>query len=162
MGINLPPALAGAVRRGLEETLALRVSMAEEVALPPAFNPQRGQYPASEILYALGEVREPEELVLGLAGVDLYSPGLNFVFGQAAPGTGTAVISLFRLQDSPQLLLERAVKEAIHEVGHLLGLGHCSRRDCVMSFSNSLAEVDGKGTTPCPSCRRRLAPGSQR
>lgn len=51
----------------------------------------------------------------------------------------------------------RAVKEAVHELGHTYGLGHCRNPRCVMSFSNSLRDVDRKERDFCPSCRRKLA-----
>ncbi len=81
--------------------------------------------------------------------MDLTVPGLNFVFGLADPARGAAVISLARLYPEfygqprdPRRFKERAVKEAVHELGHLLGLGHCPDPACVMSFSNSLADTD--------------------
>jgi len=51
----------------------------------------------------------------------------------------------------------RAVKEAVHELGHTFGLDHCSDPRCVMHFSNMLADTDRKGREFCPSCRARLA-----
>jgi archaemetzincin len=48
------------------------------------------------------------------------------------------------------------VKEAVHELGHMFGLDHCSDLRCVMHFSNSLADTDRKGRDFCPSCRARL------
>jgi archaemetzincin len=61
-------------------------------------------------------------LVLGVTGVDLFVPELNFLFGLADSRQKCAVISLARLQpefyglpSNPQLFKERALKEAIHE-----------------------------------------------
>ncbi len=62
----------------------------------------------------------------------------------------------YGLPSNPQLFKERALKEAIHELGHLLGLGHCPNPACVMFFSNSLGDTDRKGPGLCPECRRRL------
>ena len=47
-------------------------------------------------------------------------------------------------------------QEAVHETGHVLGLGHC-RAPCVMAFSNSRDEARHKGRTLCDSCQARLA-----
>ena len=76
--------------------------------------------------------------------VDLYVADLNFVFGLADSHQKCAIISLARLQPEffgqpgdPQLFRERALKEAIHELGHLRNLRHCSNPACVMFFSNS-------------------------
>ena len=48
------------------------------------------------------------------------------------------------------------MQEAVHEMGHVLGLGHC-RAPCVMAFSNSRDEARHKGCKLCESCRARLA-----
>ncbi len=100
---------------------------------------------------------------LGIVNVDLYVPGLNFVFGEADTSSEVAIISLWRL--SPQhyglppnreLLLERAVKEAVHELGHTYGLGRCQDAKCIMYFSNSLVDTDRKQAAFCPKCRQIL------
>ncbi len=52
--------------------------------------------------------------------------------------------------------LERVVKEAIHELGHTYGLGHCRDARCIMYFSNSLLDTDRKGAAFCVNCRRMV------
>ncbi len=107
---------------------------------------------------ALAQVpRIPGAKMVGLLDEDITVPGLNFVFGLAEIGGQAAVVSTHRLRAGPErLFLERVLKEVIHELGHTFGLGHCRDRRCVMSFSNSVMEVDLKGADFCPLCRRRL------
>jgi archaemetzincin len=146
--------------------LGTKVVLAEPVAVPEAaYRSSRGQYDASMILNAM----RPSGLThgwkrLAVADVDLFSGNLNFVFGQADLAGPTAVISLARLRNEfyglagdPRLLVERAVKEVVHELGHTMGLGHCRDLGCVMYFSNSLLDTDRKGTAYCPGCLGKLA-----
>jgi archaemetzincin len=80
---------------------------------------------------------------------DAFAPGLNYVFGQARLPGRVAFIALARLRDSfrgrPEndvRFRERAVKVAVHELGHTFGFVHCDRTTCVMHFANSFLDVD--------------------
>lgn len=157
-----------AVLRHLSATLAQTFGCACRigVGLPAptyAYHPRRAQY-AAEMILAQLPVGEHER-VLGIADYDLYVPGLNFVFGLADPNTRRALIALPRLRPSyygqPEdtgLFLARTAKEAVHELGHTYGLGHCRNRRCVMAFSNSLADTDTKEQEFCPICREKIQP----
>jgi archaemetzincin len=132
--------------------------------LEQAYDPKRRQYLASELLAKLKKSgAAKDEKVLGIVDVDLYARGLNFVFGQADIASGVALISLCRLRQEfyelpsdNTLFLDRAAKEAVHELGHTFGLGHCKNAGCVMHFSNSLADTDWKQPAFCSKCRPKL------
>jgi archaemetzincin len=163
---SLPPAMLGFLQEGLTRELGAVVRVGPSLPFPSSCPEGLRQYPAEALLAALIQARPPgQDLVLGVAGVDLSVPGLNFVFGLADPRSHCAVISLARLYPEfygqprdPRRFKERAVKEAIHELGHLLGLGHCPDPACIMFFSNSLADTDRKGPGFCRRCRERLRP----
>ena len=161
----VPPALLDYLVDGLKKGLAAEVTQVEKVTVPSgAYDPRRRQYRAEAFLPLLTPYRTGDKrLVLGVTGVDLFVPELNFVFGLADSLHKWAIISTARLQpefyglpSNPQLIKKRALKEAIHELGHLLGLGHCPNPACVMFFSNSLGDTDRKGPSFCPECRRHL------
>jgi len=130
-----------------------------------AFNSSRIQFHSTVLLeevlkYAL---EHNLERAVGITGVDMYTAGLNFVFGEAQCPGRAAVVSTFRLRpefygEPPNrpLFLERCVKEVVHELGHTFGLGHCSDRRCVMSFSNSIYDTDFKRPNFCDRCSTLL------
>ncbi len=51
------------------------------------------------------------------------------------------------------------VKEAVHDLGHTCGLGHCRNPRCVMFFSNTLGDTDVKGPGFCAACREKVNRG---
>lgn len=150
----------------IEKIFPFSVKMDEALLQPGyAYNKRRGQYKSDLILTKLQKVdREEAEKILGVVDLDLYTPGLNFVFGQASMGGKVALIALprlrqefYRLPKDKKLYYSRAIKEAVHELGHTFGLGHCKKRKCVMHFSNSLADTDYKGKKFCDDCLNKLS-----
>lgn len=143
----------------LRDSFGAEVVSAPAVALPPsAYDPGRRQHRSTALLDALARARRPGwDRLLGVADVDLFVPELNFVFGEGDPNRGVAVFSLHRLRAEgagragEDLFAHRAATEAVHELGHSYGLGHCRDPHCVMWFSNTLAETDRKGTHFCPA-----------
>ena len=136
----------------------------EKIAIEPSYNLERRQYHSTEILRRLLPYAEGKgERVLGLMEEDLYIPILTFVFGEAQLGGSCALVSCHRLHQSfyglpedESLFLLRCEKEAVHELGHTLGLVHCGNFECVMRYSNSVADIDVKRNVFCPGCSEVL------
>ncbi len=146
------------------------VRIGSPVELPAQdFEPERRQYRALRLF----DLCRPEagDRVLGITEADLYEDGLRYVFGYADIGGRVAVVSVARLGGDPrgpkkgrapwarrsarreQKFLDRCTKEAVHELGHTLGLTHDDRHpDCVMHFSATLADTDSKGRDYCAEC----------
>jgi archaemetzincin len=125
-----------------------------------SYDPSRNQYHSTKILRSLSELVNESDMdkILGITQVDLYVPSLNFVFGEAECPGNVAVISISRLdpkfygEEGDLLLFRRAVKEAVHELGHTFGLAHCGNSSCVMFFSNRICDTDRKHETFCDRC----------
>jgi len=152
------------LKEDLNKVFVKEVSVGKGMTEPHyAFNKKRNQYLSTMILNALMNEKEYTafEKVLGVVDHDLYVPELNFVFGEASQSA--AVISLTRLRQEfynlPQdqsLFYKRVLTEAVHELGHTYGLGHCENPKCVMFFSNSLIDTDKKGFEFCSKCKYNL------
>ncbi len=159
-----------AIEEGLTKTYpdTTGSKIKEHLPLPVhAFDKKRRQYNSAVILNevrAYAAERRAFHRVLGVVDVDIFTSDLNYVFGEAYTHGNVGIISLWRLkpefyQDKPdmELYLLRAQKEAIHEVGHTLGVKHCLRSNCVMHFSNSIFDTDKKQNLLCDECYLQAA-----
>jgi len=129
-----------------------------------AFDSARGQYHSTSILQRLESLSlDPGVTLLGVTSLDLYIPVLTFVFGEAQLSGRCALVSTCRLHEefyglppNNLLLQNRLKKEAIHELGHTLGLKHCFDWPCVMTSSHNIERIDLKDPEFCPACLAKL------
>lgn len=129
-----------------------------------AFHPERGQHHSSELLQAMQKYASRGAWrVLGVTAADLYIPILTFVFGEAQMGGPCAIVSLHRLRQQfyglppdPNLLVERLLKESVHEVGHTVDLTHCEDYSCAMAPSHAVEWIDLKESTLCSNCQAHV------
>lgn len=161
----VPDDLLHSLMEAVSGTFELPCRVAAPISIPSAaYDRRRGQYVGGHILTELARLEVPDaERVLGVIDADCYAPGLNFILGQASARARDAFMALPRLRQSfyglaedESLFRERASKEAVHELGHTYGMGHCPNPKCVMHFSNSVYDTDVKGAEFCPRCRARL------
>ncbi|MEO8659130.1 MAG: archaemetzincin family Zn-dependent metalloprotease [Bryobacteraceae bacterium] len=161
----LEPLVLDALAPVLEDCLNVQVRRMPALPLPAlAHIPARDQYDSVVFLKALSAACPPGvDRFIGITSLDLCIPMLTFVFGQAQFEGRLALVSTARLDprfygmpaDLP-LLLNRAAKELLHEVGHTFGLVHCSDSTCVMSLSTGIQHVDLKRDAYCPDCAAQL------
>lgn len=160
---EVPAAVLKALVVPVRDTFSQLTGVDAPLPLPDeSRDPQRDQYLADVILDLMPSPR-PGDRFLGIVDVDIYTFGLNYIFGLADMRTKKALISLARLKqeyysypEDIRLFQERTLKEAVHELGHTYGLKHCPSRYCVMHFSNSLQDTDYKNWTLCPVCLRKI------
>lgn len=128
-----------------------------------AYNSLRKQYSAEKILTQLNKLLPDDAKVLvTVIDKDLYTEGFNYIFGQA--WGKVSIVSIYRFKPCTQvdslqeknLLTERTIKTIIHEIGHCIGLPHCSNPKCVMYFSNWVGDTDRKSMNFCNKCKNKL------
>lgn len=165
-------------REGMLDALVREISRefhVQVVRQAPSFDPEeaydasRGQYDTRALISRLLDQPATADRILAVTDVDLFVPVLTFVFGEAQMGGRVAVVSSYRLAPEKyglppdaNLLEDRLIKEAIHELGHAYGLAHCSDIRCVMTSSPAVEGIDLKTSSFCAACERALRPAAQK
>ncbi len=159
-GLDTLEHLAAALAKAFRTPCRIRP---ETLEVTFAWDQQRQQYHSTAILQKLERVSDPDARILGVTSCDLFVPVLTFVFGEAQLDGNCAVVSMARLKDEfyglptrEDLLRERLVKEAVHELGHTFGLRHCQDWRCVMASSHAVERLDIKGADFCKACRKSV------
>ena len=113
--------------------------------------------------YLRNEMPSDGIAILAITSEDLFGgERYNFVFGQARAKQRVAVSSFYRYADNKldstnyNICLERIIKTASHEIGHMFSCQHCIHAVCIMNGSNSLTESDGRPNRLCEECHQKL------
>lgn len=136
---------AEAVRKAFAGRVLVGLPPAERPIPPDATDRFRGASFADALLDRLGG----------------DTAGLWFVEAELATQRGATVPGLAREQRGAvvsTLVLPtqgHVDREAIHEVGHVLGLRHCEN-DCAMRLPRSLDEADGASAKLCWTCEMKI------
>jgi len=156
----------GTIKQGILEDLIgsldfLPVKIIKKKDYPLfAFESKRNQYYAKKIIeHLILNIPADCEKLIAITDIDLCTPVLTFVFGEAQLGGTAAIVSRNRLKQefysfpvNNGLLVERLLKVCLHELGHCYGLVHCSNSKCVMYLSNNIINLDNKGKKFCVKC----------
>jgi archaemetzincin len=149
----------------LEERFLFTATVERTVRVPrSALNGVRKQMFLNTLITRVVAATQPlDGLRLVLTDFDLYKISHQFVFGDASEEHRVAVVSLHRLRNDfygekndDNLLFQRTLKEAVHNLGHALALKHCFNARCAMYFSNSIYDTDNKVSHFCETCEKRI------
>ncbi len=165
LGAALPDADVALVATALRELYGLPVRSLPRVDLPPAaYYAPRKRWRAEKLLPFLA-ARLPQDgvRVIGLTGVDISTSKGSIedwgVLGLGEIDGGASVISSFRCArkaNGPLHARQRLAKVAVHEVGHTLGLDHCTSAGCLMHDAEGRVTSTDQEYDLCARCRRLL------
>jgi archaemetzincin len=150
----------------------LAVKVEEDLSLESIPEQARRKHPVwqnEQILtgYVLDEVLSPRlpddaAAYIALTACDLWpGEGWNYVFGQASTRHRVGVWSIYRngstiTRRGFRRCLLRTLKTATHELGHMIGMHHCTAYECNMCGSNHREERDRHPLALCPECLAKL------
>jgi archaemetzincin len=158
---RIPQTVLRVIAANIQALLEIPVEILPAMAIPEeAFQRHRCQYDAGLVLNYLARVAFPQHLrILAVTDVDLCTPILTFVFGQAELGLNLAVISDYRLKHMEEgviaaegIYYERLAKVALHELAHTFSLYHCETPKCLMRYSHGLRHLDELDIFFCERC----------
>lgn len=143
-----------------------RISLMPSLPLPGfAYYAPRQRYKADSLLVYQQQMAT-KQIVVGLTHQDISTRSENNpdwgVFGLGYCPGPTSIISTYRLQrasHSRQQLQQRLLKVVLHEMGHNLGLPHCTSNEptCLMNDAKgTMAQVDREQLWLCNVCKQYL------
>lgn len=150
------------IAEALSYELFLPVSIiAGHLEMSLYYDAGRRQYDGNKLIRVVDQEYSADSgRSIGLFDVDLFIPILTFIFGQAFLNGRTGIASNYRLNNErygltkdDDLMLERFIKETIHETGHTFGLIHCRVPGCIMNQGNYVEDIDQKGRSLCHVCQ---------
>lgn len=161
-----PKGLEIPVARTITQILDIPVQVFNNPILFNGFTISRQQFDATAILSCIDTYKRRNHIdapLLLVINDDIFKPASRYIFGLARPRTGSAVVSTARLTNEfwelppdDSALCNRIITEGAHEIGHLLGLEHCSDERCIMANPRCLDDLEHKKPWLCDACRSRM------
>ena len=163
---SFPDNLIREAEAGILKMYKLKVVILKPIALPAAaFYAPRSRYRAEKLLDDLEKHLSPESAkIIGLTIKDISTTKNEIedwgIFGLGTLSGSACVVSTFRLRAhhaSDVLLKERLIKVINHEIGHTLGLSHCTHTNCLMEDGKgSIDTVDREDGKLCAECAKQV------
>ncbi len=150
--------------KNIAATYNCMVTEIKDIAALPAdaYYKPRNRYRAPLLLNHLDKIAGYDKII-GVTSKDI-STTKNGVYDWGIMGLGSCpgkscVISTFRIKTPDKILFEdRFIKVALHELGHTIGLPHCTfSKTCFMeSAEGTIKSVDRETRFLCTHCKKLI------
>ncbi len=165
---NFDTTLINEIKHQVEVFYKCNIIVLSKKDLPKrAFYVPRQRYKADSLLtYEKDILSQHIDAMAGLTDKDISTSHNGItdwgIFGLGMCPGKVCVISVYRLQRASKMaaqLKERLVKVVLHELGHNLGLAHCTNNsECLMTDADgTIMQVDREKKWLCESCRFKLS-----
>ena len=132
------------------------------------------RYRADKLIAYLKDIKpDTVDYIMGLTGYDISitkkdmfgrikEPQSRYedfgIFGLGYMPGKSCVVSYYRLGNSIATLHNRLAKIGVHELGHNLGLNHCTNKTCVMADAvEKISTIDNAEMKLCGGCKKSTA-----
>jgi archaemetzincin len=158
---NVNQSCVNEVKKTLESFYGAKVIIKSRIEFSnDILSPSKSRYDASKILNKYNS----DEVLLILTEKDItHKNGTNpewGIFGLGFCPGKTCVISTFRLSRNvtQDEMIERLTKVAVHEIGHNMGLDHCTNSEkCLMNDAHgTIKQIDSEKIWFCDKCKNSL------
>jgi archaemetzincin len=165
---SVAPSTVNQVQRGIASTFQANVIVLKSKSMSPStLSARSGRYRAEKILQeAERDVHPTFTKILVLTEKEISATkGRHHdwsISGYGLLAQRPCVVSTYRIRrrnSSAALFNTRLIKIANHELGHTLGLDHCSQSACLMAdMKGSMRGLDLRTGTFCSTCHQKLKP----
>lgn len=164
LGGTLPESELAYVAQAVKSYFPFPIRLLPIAELPSgAYHAPRKRYRAERLLdYLEHQTPEDAQVMVGLTEVDIsttkgevYDWG---ILGLATLSGRQCVISRFRATrgaSSPEQIKARLGKTVVHEIGHTIGLPHCSNYGCIMEDGKGSVLTTDHERDICADCRAK-------
>jgi archaemetzincin len=129
-------------------------------ALPrKAYNPKRRRISVRECVpYLVKRLPKDAVFLLALTDRDIHLPKSRYNFGWGSLKLRVGICSTWRVDWGKERSLQRRriYGLALHECTHMLGVPHCTERQCLMNGAMDLRESDPRPMLLCWECRDKV------